>query len=77
MTSIPLTCTHCGAPIGGPMVWLGNFVYHEECTRGPGLKQPTYAQLPPDPTPRIYGGLTEERVRQIVREELAALKDQP
>jgi hypothetical protein len=47
------------------MVWLGDFVYHEECTSGPALTIP-YTQ-------RCFGRLTEERVRQIVREELAAL----
>lgn len=65
MTGIPLSCAHCGRPIGGSAVWLGSFVYHDECTRGPGSYQ-AYA-----PLPRYYGGLTEQRVREIVREELA------
>ena len=49
-------------------------MYHEECTRGPGYTPPTYG---PNPAMHWLGtlpvpALTEERVRQIAREEIAA-----
>lgn len=65
MSGIPLSCSHCGRPIGGVAYWIGSFVYHEECTRGPMFQQPAYMPQP----------LTEERVRQIVREELNTNQD--
>ena len=58
-------CAHCGRPAFS-LVWIGDRGYHVECLHGPGWVQDTY-QSPPQP---MWFGLTEERVRQIVCEEL-------
>ena len=58
-TVIPMTCQHCGRPIGLVASFIGGFAYHEECTRGAA-----YQYGPPT--------LTEADVRRIVRQELAA-----
>jgi hypothetical protein len=66
-------CAHCGRP-AMTLVWVGGMGYHAECTRGPGWVQDTY-QSPPQPwgfPPPQWPALTEQRVRQIVREELDA-----
>lgn len=69
MTGIPVHCAHCNGPIGGNAVWLGSFPYHEECTRGPTYHANYYRDMGCMP----YVPLTEDRVRQIVREELRAI----
>lgn len=72
-TGIPMSCAHCGRPIGNAAVWLGQFVYHEECTRGPAWTQQQYLH-PSYCGPREFTNpapaLTERDVRRIVREEL-------
>ena len=59
-------CGYCGRPViaAAPAVYNGGRAYHAECTRGPVYQQ--QFQAPP---------LTEETVRQIVREDLAVLSD--
>jgi hypothetical protein len=63
-------CTHCGRPAAA-LVWINGMGYHEECLRGPGWTPQGY-QSSPQP---MWFGLTEARVRQIVREELDARKE--
>jgi hypothetical protein len=58
-------CAHCGRP-AATLVWIGGLGYHDECTRGPGYKAPTFQPLPCWPAT-----LTEADVRRIVREEIA------
>lgn len=52
-------CAYCGRPAAS-LVWIGGMGYHLECTHGPGGSV-TYTPPPP---------MDDERVRQIVREEL-------
>ena len=55
----------------GVGVWINDAYYHDECTHCPEWVRATYA-----PTPSIPGcvpveTMTEERIREIIREELA------
>ena len=59
-----MRCMYCGKPAFS-MVWIGGQGYHEECTRAPVFQ----GQAPSMP---MLFGITEDRVRQIVREELKA-----
>ena len=65
-TATPLKCSHCDRPIGGVQTWIGGFAFHQECAHGPGADmtlRPQVAATWPRP-------LTEDRVREIVREEM-------
>jgi hypothetical protein len=68
-TGIPMLCAHCQRPAASG-VWLGQFFYHEECTRGPGWQTQYWGGYPSGTPAVVPPLLTEERVRQIVREEL-------
>lgn len=72
-TGIPKVCQHCGTPIYGPALHVGLRAYHPECTRAPGFQTiPEWPQQAcPDPHSAIP--MDDERVRQIVREELLRL----
>lgn len=70
MTGIPISCSHCGRPIGGVSVWLGSFPYHDECTRGPSFERRYYDAVAGDNSVFRPQPLTEDRVRQIVRDEI-------
>ena len=59
-------CAYCGRP-AEQLVWIGGHGYHPECTRGSGW-QPQVYQAPP--VQHYTLPITEERVRQIVRDEL-------
>lgn len=59
----PIHCTFCGRPIRLLAIQIGNGMYHEECTHGPGYIAPTFAPIP----------LSADDVRRLVREELARL----
>ena len=73
MTTGAMHCTYCGRPAEA-LVWVNGFGYHQECTRGPGF-QPTYWSAPEAaPSVPMLFGITEDRLRQIVREELALRK---
>lgn len=65
MSTGAMHCTYCGRPAVS-LVWINGFGYHQECLRGPGYQEQVY-QSPSQP---MWFGLTEDRVRQIVREEL-------
>lgn len=54
-----MACGYCGRPCAAG-VWIGHQVFHPECTRGPEFTQQHYVPPP----------LTEERVREIVRDEM-------
>jgi hypothetical protein len=60
---VAMACGYCGRPCASG-VWIGHQVFHPvfhpECTRGPGFTQQHYVPPP----------LTEERVREIVRDEM-------
>jgi hypothetical protein len=60
-----MLCQHCQRPAASG-VWIGSAFYHEECTRGPSYLPGYYNAMGCTP----YVPLTEDRVRQIVREEL-------
>jgi hypothetical protein len=62
-------CGHCGRPVLGPAVWSGAVPYHAECTMPP--QTPRYAPMPAWPGCEPLVPMTEQRVREIVREELA------
>lgn len=64
-------CAHCGRP-AATLVWIGGMGYHLECTRGPGGPA-TYAPPPPLPVRHYTVPMDDERVRQIVRDELLRL----
>jgi hypothetical protein len=66
---IAYVCGFCGRPCAN-FVWLNGSAYHEECTHGPHWQPRYYGTAQPAPA------LTEEGVRQIVREEIERLKDQ-
>lgn len=51
-------CGHCGRPVVGGAIYSGGLAYHIECTHGPSGPV-SYQQT-----------FTEERIRQIVQEEL-------
>lgn len=70
-TALPMVCQHCKRPIGGAATYIGTWPYHYECTRGPGAPL-TYASMDAAPGARPASPLTEEDVRRIVRDELAA-----
>jgi hypothetical protein len=73
MSGIPISCAHCGRPVASG-VWIGQFMYHEECAHGPSWQQQQYLH-PSWYAPREQQGpvapLTVEDVRRIVREELS------
>ena len=71
-TEIPMTCQHCGRPIAKLSTHIGHLAYHPECTHGHG-HQMHYAPMPPAPGAHPFAPVSEERVRQIVREELQRL----
>ena len=48
-----LHCAQCGRPVL-TFVWVGNLVYHPECTHGPGWAQETY-RAPPQTPPEAKG----------------------
>ena len=73
MSGIPVSCAHCGRPIGGTAVWMGNFQYHEECTRGPTFAQRYFTPVG-DGNTYIPYPLSEHDVRRIVREEVERMK---
>lgn len=73
MTGIPMQCQHCKRPIGGLVTYIGPWPYHYECTRGPGANL-NYAPMAPVPGCAPVSYPTEDRVRQIVREELERLE---
>lgn len=52
-------CGYCGRPVLAHSVFSGGAFFHLECTQSPN--QTTYQPIPP----------TEDRIRQIIREELA------
>ena len=53
------------------IIWIGSVGYHEECTRGPGWQQPVYQPIPNGPPMTTWVNVpTEQRVREIVGEEL-------
>ena len=58
------TCGFCGMPVLVQPTWWGGVAYHFECAHGPG------GPLPAQISPKT---LTEEDVRRIVREEMAAM----
>jgi hypothetical protein len=60
-----MLCNHCGRPVASG-VWIGSGLYHDECTRGPGYSPNYYGSMGCTP----FVPLTEDRVRQIVREEI-------
>ena len=64
-----MICMHCGRPML-TSVMVGGLLYHEECTRGPGWQHPTYTPPPPLPPRHYTVPMDDERVRQIVRDEL-------
>lgn len=51
-------CGYCGRPMATSVV-VGHMMYHAECVRGPH---------------QVEWPLTEDRVRQIVREELVRIR---
>lgn len=59
-------CGACGLPISAGVMWIGGAPYHYACTHGPALTIERIKIMPPAKI------LTEEDVRRIVREELAA-----
>ena len=63
-------CGYCGRPVIGLAVWDAGRAYHAECTHGPGGPL-RYAPMPQAPGCTPLRQLTEEDVREIVREELA------
>ena len=66
-----MLCMSCGRPML-TSVQVGGQLYHEECTRGPGWQQPTYTP-PPLPVRHYTVPMDDERVRQIVLQELIRL----
>lgn len=69
-TAVPgaMHCAHCGRP-AATLVWIGGMGYHLECTHGPGGPA-TYGTPPPLPVRHYTVPMDDERVRQIVRDEL-------
>ena len=63
---ITYICGYCGRPCG-VFVMLNNVPYHEECTHGPSYQRQVDA-----PRPTVI--LTENRVREIVRQEMLSAK---
>jgi hypothetical protein len=47
--------------------WIGSLPFHPECTRGPGYQEQRFEPLP---TRHYTAPMDDERVRQIVRDEL-------
>lgn len=67
-----MLCGYCGRPMFAGIA-IGGVMYHQECTQGPGYVAPTYRPTPNGPPmPAWPVTMTEDRVRQIVREEIAA-----
>jgi len=58
------SCGYCGRPVVGFANFQGGVAYHPECCHGPDYGKNIY----PAPV------LTEERIRQIIREELSHAK---
>jgi hypothetical protein len=72
-------CAHCGRPCASA-VWIGSLPYHQECMRGPGYQADVCRLYPPHPDWHHRApahDLTENDVRRIVREELAARDKTP
>jgi hypothetical protein len=66
---VQLTCGYCGRP-GSTWVFLNTRPYHEECTHGPGWRPQCYGSSQP------ALALSEDGIRQIIREEIEHLKDE-
>lgn len=63
-----MCCMHCGRPML-TSVMVGGMLYHPECTHGPSY--PTHYVTQPMLTVQHYTvPMDDERVRQIVRDEL-------
>ena len=62
-----MLCGYCGRPAFS-LVYIGGVGYHLECTRSPAYQEQVYQS---SPQPHWFG-LTEDRVREIVRDELKA-----
>ena len=73
MTTGAMHCTYCGRPAES-VVWVNGYGYHQECLRGPVYEPPVYGGGWQSPAQPLWFGLTEQRVREIVREELAKEK---
>ena len=61
-----MICGHCGRPMAAGVSISGR-MYHQECTHGPGWQAQPFQPLPPQ---HYSVPLSDERVRQIVRDEL-------
>lgn len=55
-----MLCHYCGRPIGGIRQWIGQSVYHPECTQSPHQPQ----------TVQLLSPAQIEQVRQVVLEQL-------
>lgn len=68
-SGVPPCCEGCGGPIVGASIWYLGFAYHVECAGRAGT---AYKRMPATPGCAPVNQLTENDVRRIVREELAA-----
>lgn len=65
-TAIPYTCASCGCPIDSGVVWVGEGPMHTLCA----FKHTSPPTLIPARDRYVPPSITEDRVREIVREEI-------
>ena len=70
MTTGAMLCAFCGRP-AETIVWVNGRGYHQECLHGPKYSRPVFEEAWQSPSVPMLLGITEQRLREIVREELA------
>lgn len=65
-TAIPYTCAACGGMINSTVMWVGEKPMHTLCA----FKHTNPPTLTPAGDRYVPSSITEDRVREIVREEI-------
>ena len=70
MSSGAMHCAYCGRPAVS-LVWINGRGYHSECLRGPNYSPQAWS------VPTYQPVITEDRIREIVREEISRAAPEP
>lgn len=75
-TAIPYNCAVCSKVVAGTVIWSGGLPFHPHCADPPQVDFSAFKKKEQEPLVMKGffppGQLTEDDVRRIVREELAA-----